>query len=161
MDIEFKHLAEIEPVAIIALMNNPSVTAYLPLAPKQFDDKDCEKFLQAKEAIWLENGYGPWAFCLGGQFIGWGGLQPESDTPDLALVLHPDYWGYGFSLYQEIIKRAFDELDVQRLTALLPTARKNVRALNRLGFVEDGMVVIETKTFRRFRLEKQAYRRQL
>lgn len=38
-----------------------------------------------------------WLWSLGffvdGQFAGWGGLQQEDGDADLALVLHPDYWG--------------------------------------------------------------------
>lgn len=73
-------------------MNDPLVRRQLPLAPEHFSEIDCEAFIAAKEQLWDEYGYGPWAIVVDGQFAGWGGLQPEGGEADLVLVLHPDYW---------------------------------------------------------------------
>ena len=71
---------------------------------------DCEGFIAAKEQLWAEHGYGPWAFFVDGEFVGWGGLQPEDGEADLGMVLHPKHWGVGKALYDEVIRRAFGEM---------------------------------------------------
>ena len=76
-EIAFKRLSDVDPGAIIELVNDPAVRRHLPLARGRFGPSECESFVAAKERIWEENGYGPWAFVIGDEFIGWGGLQPE------------------------------------------------------------------------------------
>ena len=114
------------------------------------------QFVAAKERLWSEHGYGPWAFVVGGQFVGWGGLQPESGEADLALVLHPNHWGIGKVLFEEIVGRAFGEMGFESVTVLLPPTRTRVRGLLRLGFAEDGEIEVGGERFLRFRLVKKA-----
>lgn len=57
---------------------------------------------------------------LDGKFVGWGGLQDENGDADLALVLHPDYWGLGKHIYNEIVDRAFNPMGFESITILLP-----------------------------------------
>ena len=85
--IELRRLSQVSPQAIIELMNQRAVRRHLPLARGDFGPSDCEKFVAAKERMWEENGYGPWAFVLDDEFIGWGGLQPEGGDVDVGLVL--------------------------------------------------------------------------
>jgi ribosomal-protein-alanine N-acetyltransferase len=154
MQIEFKRLTEVPKSDIIALMNNPLVQRYMPLSGETFSESDYEAFIALKEQLWTEHGYGPWAFVEDGQFIGWGGLQPENGEADLGLVLHPDHWGKGQILYQEIIERAFGEMGFEEVTVLLPPIRKRTKGLLRLGFMLDGELVIEGERFIRYRLSK-------
>ncbi|MEQ9592020.1 MAG: hypothetical protein RLN86_05445, partial [Cyclobacteriaceae bacterium] len=107
MEISFKRLTEIKRSEIMELMNNQLVRREMPLLAGDFTQSDCDKFIAAKESMWREHGYGPWAFIVNGQFAGWGGLQPEDGEADLALVLHPKYWGIGKVLYRKFITTAF------------------------------------------------------
>lgn len=153
--IEFRRLSEVSPQAIIELMNDPDVRRHLPLAQGHFGVADCERFVAAKERIWEENGYGPWAFQLGDEFVGWGGLQPEGDDVDVGLILRRAHWGAGRSLYKRIVDYAFNELGVDSVIALLPPSRTRVAGLQRLGFKEDGKLIIAQKLFHRYRLKKK------
>jgi ribosomal-protein-alanine N-acetyltransferase len=154
MKIEFKHLTEVPRSDIIDLMNNPLVQRYMPLTGETFSERDYNEFIAAKEQLWTEYGYGPWAFLVDGQFVGWGGLQPEDGDADLGLVLHPNHWGLGQVLYLEIIERGFGEMGFESITALLPPIRKRTKGLLRLGFKPDGELMIEGERFIRFRLSK-------
>lgn len=154
MTIEFKQLREIRPSDIIELMNNPHVRRHMPLAKEAFDEAAYHTFIVEKTRLWAEHGYGPWAFLVDGNFAGWGGLQFEQGDADLALVLHPKYWGLGKKLYEEIIKRAFEEMGLKSVTALLPPSRKGLKALLRLHFKPDGELLIDGERFYRFRLVK-------
>ena len=156
MHIEFKRLSEVDKADLIDLMNDPRVRRQMPLTTDNFSDVDCDGFVAAKEQLWVEHGYGPWAFVVDGRFAGWGGLQPEHDDVDLALVLHPHAWGLGKHIYDEIIRRAFGEMGFESVTILFPPSRTRIKGILRLGFQPDGDVEIGGERFIRYRLHKSA-----
>jgi len=124
----------------------------MPLTSENFSEADCDEFIAAKESLWADHGYGPWAFVVDGQFAGWGGLQYENGDADLGLVLHPDYWGIGKTLYDEIIKRAFGEMGFESVMILFPPTRTRIKGILRLGFQLDGEVELYGERFIRYRL---------
>lgn len=154
MDIQFQQLDQIDLQEIVALMNNPLVRRQMPLTFDDFNLEDGQKFVQAKTQMWQKHGYGPWAFIVDHEFAGWGGLQPEEGVPDLALVLHPNYWGIGKTLAALIIEKAFNEMHMDYITVLLPPTRTRVKGLLKLGFKQTGEQVIEGETFIRYGLQK-------
>jgi [ribosomal protein S5]-alanine N-acetyltransferase len=129
MRLEFKRLPEVKTADIIDLMNNPQVRKEMPLTKSNFND---------------------------GQFAGWGGVQPEAGEADLALVLHPRFWGTGKRIYDEIIKRAFEEMGLASVVIFFPPSRTRVRGLRRLGFVQDGEMMFGDERFIRYRLRNPA-----
>lgn len=133
-------------------MNHPLVLKHMPLAKAYFDEAAYREFILAKQKLWTDYGYGPWAFLLDGKFIGWGGLQPEQGDVDIALVLHPHYWGVGKTIYQLIIEQAFVTFGFDSVTVLFPPTRKRIKGLMRLGFKLDGELIIEGERFIRYRL---------
>lgn len=153
-EIKCVHLSEVKEEHIIALMNNKMVGKQLPLLGEGFTVENCRAFLKAKNQLWDEYGFGPWAFLINGEFAGWGGLQPELGEADFALVLHPKYWGWGRKIFIKIRDQAFNEMNLNSITALLPPSRLNSKAIKRLGFVDDGQLTIDGALFRRFRLVK-------
>ena len=156
MGIVFKRLSEVDRSDIIGLMNDPLVRRHMPLAKGDFGPAECEEFVAAKERLWEEHGYGPWAFVLDGEFVGWGGLQPEGGEVDLGLVLHPKQWGLGKTLYREIISLAFGKLGFKSVTVLLPPSRTRVSGILLLGFTPDGEVEVAGERFIRYRLNAPA-----
>jgi ribosomal-protein-alanine N-acetyltransferase len=150
--IVFTRLVEVDQTAIIELMNHPLVRRHMPLAAAGFGRAECDRFVAAKERLWEEHGYGPWAFIIDGEFAGWGGIQPEGGEADVGLVLHPKYWGAGKLLYGRIIAFAFGELGFSSVIALLPPSRTRVSGVLRLGFRPDGEMSIAGQRFIRYRL---------
>lgn len=151
-EIKFVHLFEIEQQKIISLMNNKKVGRYLPLLTEKFTEKNCSKFLEEKQQLWDKHGFGPWAILVKDKFVGWGGLQPDQGEADFALVLHPDFWGWGLRIFNKFKDQAFDEMGFGSITILLPSKRPNFRAVMFFGFTSDGKTVIDGKTFFKFRL---------
>lgn len=150
----FKPLNEASPGDMIALMNNAHIGRHMPLLGARFSEDDCDAFLAAKMKLWDDHGFGPVAFYVDGDFAGWGGLQPEAGEADFALVLHPDYWGWGRRIFAAVRKRAFDEMGLSSITILFPPGRRNSGAIRRAGFVEDGAVTIQGCAFKRYRLRR-------
>lgn len=164
MKFEFKQLNEAKKDDIIQLMNHPKLREHMPLLRRHFGEIEYKEFIEAKQKLWSDCGFGPWAIFGDGNFMGWGGLQPEHGDADLALVLHPDYWGEGKGISQQIIKRAFAEMGFDSVTILLPPTRTRVKGILRLGFYPDGKVDLEGECFLRYRLDaprKRQDRRQL
>ena len=134
-------------------MNDPLVRRHLPLARGTFGKAECARFVAAKERIWAEHGYGPWAFVVDGEFAGWGGLQPEGDEVDLGLVLlRPRYWGSGRALYERLLAIAFGEMHLASVIILLPQSRVRLSGVLQLGFRPEGEVEIAGARFTRYRL---------
>lgn len=152
MQLEFKHLREIDIQEIIALHANPLVRRQMPLFNGKFGEDECREWVEGKEGQWQLYGYGPWAFLVDGRFAGWGGFQYENGDPDLGLVLHPEYWGWGKHIYQELIQRGFGEMGFGSVTILLPPSRTRVKGILRLGFLPEGEVEIEGERFVKYRL---------
>ncbi len=152
MQIELKPLSAIDPATIVELLTHPLVRRHMPLSDTEMTLDEARAWAAAKDAQWSEFGYGPWAFVVDGEFVGWGGLQNEGGDADLGLVLHPDHWGLGMALYDEIIRRAFGEMNLASVTVLLPLSRTRVKGVLRLGFVPDGEVELAGERFRRYRL---------
>ncbi len=153
-EIQLIRLNEIPISQILDLMNNEKVAAYLPLLSEGFSGEDCQAFLEAKNQLWEEHGYGPWGFLIKGEFAGWGGLQEEQGDADFALVLHPEFWGWGLKIFKLILDQAFNEMGLNSITILLPPNRPNSKAVARLGFIHDGQLLVHGETFLRFRLNK-------
>ena len=153
-EIKFKRLTEVKPQDLIQLMNNPLVKRQMPLLTDSFSEKSYHSFIAAKESLWRNHGYGPWAFYLEDSFIGWGGLQPEDGDADLALVLHPNYWGMGKVIYEDILRIAFNEMGLASVTILFPPTRTRIKGILKLGFQKDREVFIDKRPFIRYRLRR-------
>lgn len=152
--IKFTSLFEVDNAKLIKLMNCPKIGAHLPLLTGEFTDSDCEKFFHSKQLIWNEYGYGPFAININNNFAGWGGFQPEGNDVDFALILHPDFWGWGLKIFKKFQTIAFEEMGLIAITALLPSNRLNSKAISRLGFEYVREVRIDGKKFMKFRLTK-------
>jgi [ribosomal protein S5]-alanine N-acetyltransferase len=155
--LKFKKLTEIDKDDILELMNNQKVRKHLPLLKGNFDIAQYNSFIAAKEKMWKEVGYGPWTFTLNDIFIGWGGLQPVDDDVEIALVLHPNYWGQGKLIYKKIIKDAFESNKINSIIILLPPSRTKVKGIYKLGFKEAGICEFSGKQYVRYRLYRDQY----
>jgi RimJ/RimL family protein N-acetyltransferase len=155
MPIKLVNLSEIPKQSVIEFMNNSLVKKHLPLAQDKFDDKAYDKFIETKNAMWKENSFGVWAFTLDEKFIGWGGLQPEGEDVEIALLLHPNYWGMGKQLYEIIIKYAFNKLKLQSVIILFPPSRTRIKAILNYGFIKEKEHMIDGVSFICYRLKNK------
>jgi len=127
----------------------------MPLAKDSlFDEKQCLDWVKEKEKQWQDHGYGPWAFLVDNKFAGWGGLQYENGDADLALVLHPQYWGFGKKIFNQIIRRAFNEMGMESITILLPPTRNKLKRIYLLGFEFESEIMLSGELFIKYRLYK-------
>lgn len=89
-EVEFRRLTEVSLTAVMTLLNEPRNVRHMPLAGR-FDHPQTAEWIQSKDAQWEDNGYGPWAVFLDGEFVGWGGYQREDVGPEFGVVLSPPF----------------------------------------------------------------------
>jgi [ribosomal protein S5]-alanine N-acetyltransferase len=153
-EIEFRPLSNAPRPELLGLLNDPRVTRHMPLATELFTPATLEQWVEGKDAQWSANGYGPWAVHVDGTFAGWGGFQKEGDDPDFALVLRPEFWGYGRAIYEAGMSKGFEDFGFESVIVRLPPSRRSYRVLSRLGFSPDGEAVQWGRRFMQFRLFK-------
>ncbi|MDO3388230.1 GNAT family N-acetyltransferase [Gilvimarinus sp. SDUM040013] len=155
--IRYQPLSSIPLSFYIELHGNPQVLRHLPLAPGGFDELACQRWLAAKEQLWVSAGYAPQAVIVDGEFAGWAGLQPELGEAALAIVLTPKHWGIGLAVARQLLDRAFTALKLSSVCVLLPPSRTRVGALQRFGFELLGDVDYDGSVFKHYRLARQRY----
>lgn len=143
--------------AWLELLNHPQVKKHMPLATEDFTSAVCATWIEGKERTWTEQGFGPHAFVWGGEFVGWGGYQPEGDDADLGLVLHPKHWGLGVPIVKALLTEGFERFGFSSVIVLLPPSRTRLLGLSRLGFQRDGEMDVLGVEFMRFRLRGEAW----
>jgi hypothetical protein len=134
----------------LLLLNHPDVIRHMPLSTESWTEHAVMEWAKGKDAQWQAHGYGPWAIRIDGAFAGWGGFQKKGREADLALVLLPEFWGYGPALVRHCMNRR-QELGIGPVSILLPPSRVRVRGLARIGFAFDCEVEYEGQRFLKFR----------
>jgi len=125
----------------------------MPLLTFAWDSDAVAKFVAAKEECWRRDGLGHWAIFCNGRYVGWGGFQKEGDEWDFGLVLKPDSFGLGIFISKMAIDFAKRDERIPFVTFLLPSSRKNLSALERIGAKFVGEIEFHGAKFRKFRLE--------
>jgi [ribosomal protein S5]-alanine N-acetyltransferase len=154
-DIRLIRLSHAPLRDLLAVVNDPLVIRHMPLAGEPFDEDAGREWVAAKERLWDEHGYGPWAVLAEGDVAGWAGLQPTDEgEPEIALVLAPSRWGIGKAVLDLLLHDAFEVRKLPYVLVFFPPSRARVRGLLRLGFHQEGEQTIEGERFLRFRLDR-------
>jgi len=132
-EISFVRLTEIDLNVIIEHMSDPRVAEHMPLLTFEWNMAAVTNFVATKEECWKRDGLGHWAILANNTYVGWGGFQKEGDEWDYGLVLRPTSFGLGSIISRKAIKYAFADERIPYVTFLLPSSRKNLGALKRLG----------------------------
>jgi Acetyltransferase (GNAT) domain len=152
--IAFAPLSSIDPREMLALLTDPRVLRHLPLAgPEPMRPDEVSPWVAGKEAITKEHGYGPKAILIDGTFAGWGGLVPDEDGVDIALVLLPAFWGWGLRVLKILLGEAFGQLRLPYVLVHFPPSRTRIRGLLSLGFRRVGEEIVEAQRWVVYRLD--------
>ena len=155
-DIRFARLTEVPLPTLLAQMSDPRVTRHLPLLTAPWTLETAREFVATKEARWQQDGLGHWAFFAGGEYAGWGGFEREGDEWDFGMVLTPAYFGTGMAIARQALDFAQSDARIPFVTFRLPTTRRNLGALQRLGAHKVSDVNHQGIIFRKFRLDTRA-----
>jgi RimJ/RimL family protein N-acetyltransferase len=156
MTISFSRLPEAPFDEVLRLINEPRNTRHMPLF-SPFTPEEARDWIAGKDEQWAENGYGPWAFYIDSEFVGWGGFQREDDGADYGLVLFPEFWGHGLEITRLALRKGFTELGFDVVYALLPLTRNADRAMAKVGFETLGIIDYDGIPFRQYRLSRDRW----
>lgn len=131
--ITFIRLPEVGRHELISHMSDPRLAAHMPLLTRRWNDESVQAFIATKEACWARDGLGHWAILANGEYVGWGGIQKEGEEWDFGLVLKPSCFGLGLRIARMALAFAIADERIPYVTLLLPTSRKKLAALARLG----------------------------
>ena len=151
--IKFVRLSQVDTASLLRLVNDPRVQRHMPLAGAEMTKADLREWIRAKERHWDELGFGPWGILIRGTLADWGGLQPFNGDVEIALVLVPEYWGWGRTLFLQIEQYAFRELGLTHVIVALPPTRGGAQGLLRLGFRRVVTTDVEGLRFIVYRLD--------
>src|SRR5436309_14430334 len=156
-DIELVRLPEVDRASLSRLVNDPRVRRHMPLTGGEMSEAEIGEWIVGKERIWEDHGFGPWGVRIGGEFAGWGGLQPWDDEVEVALVLKPELWGWGRPIFERFVEHAFEHLALTHVLAAVPPTRGKGRGLLRLGFSFVGTATVEGQAFLVYRLDRESW----
>jgi len=151
-EINFVRLPEVPRHELIAHMSHPRMAVHMPLLTGQWDDERADAFVSAKEAFWARDGLGHWGILANGAYAGWGGLQKEGEEWDFGLVLKPSCFGLGLRIARLALTFAIADERIPHVTLLLPTSRKKLAPLARLGAKFDAEIEYHGARFLKYRL---------
>jgi hypothetical protein len=153
MKLTVHRLTDIPAETWLPLLNHAEVRRHMPLAGDMvWTAASAMEWAAGKDRQWTENGFGPWALKIDGQFVGWGGFKQEREDADFGLVLLPGFWGMGLAIARELIVLGRPYLGSRAISILLPPSRTRMKGLARLGFVPDGDFNYDGHRFLKFRL---------
>lgn len=151
--IEFVRLSQVDTASLLRLVNDPRVQRHMPLAGDEMSEADVHASAGDKELYWDKFGFGPWGIRIQGTIAGWGGLQPFNGDVEIALVLLPEFWGWGKAIFLQLKQYAFGELGLPHVVVALPPTRGGARGLLRLGFRPVDTADVEGHRFIVYRLD--------
>lgn len=150
---EFFPLSSVDPQELASLINDPRVRRHMPLCGEPLSVDQVREWAAGKDHMLKETGIGPRAILVDGTLAGWGGLQPEGQDIELALVLSPAFWGTGRAICDLLLIEAFETHGLSQVIILLPSSRTRVAGIRKLGFEQASTRVVEVEEFVVFKLD--------
>ena len=150
--ITFSRLSTIPVEEIARHMSDPRLAQHMPLLQGDWDRQRTSAFVAMKEASWIEDGLGHWAFLSDGRYVGWSGFQREGADWDFGLVLKPKAFGLGMRITTKALAFAKADSRIPSVTFLLPPSRTKLGALLRMGAVREEDVTYDGALFKKYRL---------
>lgn len=116
------------------LFQDARVKKHMPLSESNIDEKWIQNWISGKEKYPKETPFEIYSIWDDGNFVGWGGIQADGDNFEIAIVLKPEYWGFGHDIYGKFIKDFELSGVTQPLLIYLPLSRKIEGIKNRFSF---------------------------
>lgn len=131
MEIEFVSFNQIEPEDLLLVLNEDALRKHL-VDHAHFDSTGIRKWMQDKIKLDSHLGCRIRAVYIRGSLAGWCGIQPDSDSYELAIVISQRFWGSGIAIFKTLMCWA-DELGHKEVRFHLLESRPEYRALNKIA----------------------------
>lgn len=127
--ITYRPLNAIAPSDLLALMNDSDIRTHLIEHPL-FDLTSLAQWVDDKVQVDAQPHCRVVAIFIADQLAGWGGVQPDDDNYEIAIILAKPFWGYGIRIFKDMVDWARTSGLKQIVIHLLNT-RKEYRFLKK------------------------------
>ena len=128
-EIEFISFNRVAAEDFLPVVNDDSLRKHLIDHP-YFDSASIRQWVDGKEQVESIPGCRIRAIFVGGILAGWCGIQPDDNGFEIAIVISKEFWGFGISIFQEMMSWAKDMGHKEVMFHLLET-RPEYRSLKR------------------------------
>ncbi|MFM7140070.1 MAG: hypothetical protein ACKOXS_07240 [Actinomycetes bacterium] len=134
--LHFKSLNEPSISEWLELFNDQKVKKHMPLADFSVDEDWIQSWIAKKLDSSKETPFEISSIWVEDKFAGWGGIQADGENFEVAIVLRPQYWGFGLEIYCNYINEYKNSGLANPLLVYLPLTRKIDGIKKRLNFIE-------------------------
>ena len=116
------------------LFQDARVKKHMPLSESNIGEKWIQNWIARKEMSSKMTPFEIYSIWNDDNFAGWGGIQADEENFEVAIVLKPEYWGFGHDIYGKFIKDFELSGVTQPLLIYLPLSRGIKGIKNRFEF---------------------------
>lgn len=127
--ITYRPLNSVAPSDLLALMNDSDIRTHLIEHPL-FDLTSLAQWVDDKVQVDTQPHCRVVAIFINDQLAGWGGIQPDDDNYEIAIILAKPFWGLGVRIFKDMLNWAHTSGLTQIVIHLLNT-RKDYRFLKK------------------------------
>lgn len=100
--IEFVSFDKVTPEDFLPVVNDESLRKHL-IDHAYFDSVSIREWINGKEQVESMAGCRVRAVFIGGMLAGWCGIQPDDSGFEIAIVIVKEFWGFGVSIFQDMM----------------------------------------------------------
>lgn len=130
-NIEFLHFEQVDPDALLAVVNQDSLRTHLIDHP-YFDRVSLKAWMESKIELDSHDGCRVRAVSVDGVLAGWCGIQPDESGFELAIVISQGFWGAGISIFRSMMVWA-GEMGHKEVVFHLLETRPKYRSLAKMA----------------------------
>ncbi len=127
--IEFVNFNKVTAEDFLPVVNDESLRKYL-IDHAYFDSASIREWIDEKEQIESISGCRVRAVFVGGTLVGWCGIQPDDNGFEIAIVIAKEFWGFGISIFHEMMLWA-KEMGHKEIVFHLLETRPEYKSLKR------------------------------
>jgi hypothetical protein len=130
--VDFLNFKHVNSEDFIIVANEDSLRRHL-IDHAYFDSVSIQDWMESKIEISTLPGCRVRAVSIGGELAGWCGIQPDKNGFELAIVLSKKFWGFGISIFKELMCWA-KELGHKEVLFHLLESRPEYKALKKIAY---------------------------
>lgn len=128
-EIKFLNFNKVNPDDFLPVVNDQTLRKHLIDHPL-FDLASVRKWMREKSQLESIPGCRIRAVFIGGTLAGWCGIQPDDNGFEIAIVISQNFWGFGRSIFKELMCWA-KELGHKEVVFHLLETRSEYKSLKR------------------------------
>lgn len=101
-DIKFFNFNEVNPDDFLPVVNEQTLRKHLIDHPL-FNPASVREWMRDKSHLESIPGCRVRAVFIGGTLAGWCGIQPDENGFEIAIVISQKFWGFGISIFKELM----------------------------------------------------------